>query len=77
LDEPSLGLSPIMVRSVFAIVEQINRAGTTILLVEQNVFHALSMSHRAYVMENGLVAMEGKGKDLLQNPSVREAYLGL
>jgi branched-chain amino acid transport system ATP-binding protein len=77
LDEPSLGLSPILVHDIFQIVERINQEGVTVLLVEQNVKHTLSICHRAYVLENGRVVMEGTGKELLDNPHVREAYLGI
>ena len=77
LDEPSLGLAPLMVRQVFETVKAINAQGITVLLVEQNVFHALSTSARGYVLENGSVVLEGGGKDLLNNPQVREAYLGI
>jgi branched-chain amino acid transport system ATP-binding protein len=77
LDEPSLGLSPLLVKSIFAIIREINRQGTTILLVEQNVFHSLSLSDRAYVLENGSVVMSGTGKDLLTDPHIRQSYLGL
>ena len=77
LDEPSLGLSPLLVKSIFDIIREINRQGTTILLVEQNVFHSLSLSDRAYVLENGSVVMSGTGKDLLTDPHIRQSYLGL
>ena len=77
LDEPSLGLAPILVRQVFETVKAINSQGITVLLVEQNVFHALSTSSRGYVLENGSVVLEGGGKELLNNPQVREAYLGI
>ena len=77
LDEPSLGLAPLMVRQVFETVKAINTQGITVLLVEQNVFHALSTSARGYVLENGSVVLEGGGRDLLNNPQVREAYLGI
>ena len=77
LDEPSLGLSPLLVKSIFDIIREINRQGTTILLVEQNVFHSLGLSDRAYVLENGSVVMSGNGKDLLTNPHIRQSYLGL
>jgi branched-chain amino acid transport system ATP-binding protein len=77
LDEPSLGLAPLLVRQVFETVKAINAQGITVLLVEQNVFHSLSASARAYVLENGSVVLEGGGKDLLNNPQVREAYLGI
>ena len=77
LDEPSLGLAPLLVRQVFETVKAINSQGITVLLVEQNVFHSLSTSARAYVLENGSVVLEGGGKELLNNPQVREAYLGI
>jgi branched-chain amino acid transport system ATP-binding protein len=77
LDEPSLGLSPLLVKSIFDIIREINRQGTTILLVEQNVFHSLGLSDRAYVLENGSVVMSGTGKDLLTNQHIRQSYLGL
>ena len=77
LDEPSLGLSPILVKEIFQIVQRINQEGVTVLLVEQNVMHTLSICHRAYVLENGRIVMEGTGQDLLNNPHVKEAYLGI
>ena len=77
LDEPSLGLSPLLVKSIFDIIREINRQGTTILLVEQNVFHSLSLSDRAYVLENGSIVMSGTGRDLLTNQHIRQSYLGL
>jgi branched-chain amino acid transport system ATP-binding protein len=77
LDEPSLGLSPMLVTAIFAILREINRGGATILLVEQNVFRALKLSHRGYILENGRVATEGASQDLLRDPQVRTAYLGL
>ena len=77
LDEPSLGLSPLLVKSIFNIIREINRQGTTILLVEQNVFHSLSLSDRAYVLENGSIVMSGTGRDLLTNQHIRQSYLGL
>ena len=77
LDEPSLGLAPLMVRQVFETVKAINAQGITVLLVEQNVFHSLSTAARGYVLENGSVVLEGEGKELLNNPLVREAYLGI
>ena len=76
LDEPSLGLAPQMVDEVFAAVEEIHRAGTTILLVEQNALRALEVADRAYVLETGRVQLTGSGQDLLHNPAVRAAYLG-
>ena len=77
MDEPSLGLAPILVQEVFRVIKEINATGaTTILLVEQNATMALAVSHRGYVMETGRVVLEGPAKDLLQNPQVRDAYLG-
>lgn len=77
LDEPSLGLAPLLVRQVFATVKEINAHGITIFLVEQNVFHSLSLADRAYVLENGEIVLEGGGRELLNNPQVKEAYLGI
>ncbi|MDQ2871929.1 MAG: ABC transporter ATP-binding protein [Candidatus Eremiobacteraeota bacterium] len=76
LDEPSLGLSPILVQTIFAVISEINVRGTTILLVEQNATQALRMAHRGYVLETGTMRFEGTGSDLLDNPAVAEAYLG-
>jgi branched-chain amino acid transport system ATP-binding protein len=76
LDEPSMGLSPRLVGEIFRMIAGINRAGTTILLVEQNASMALSIADRAYVLEAGEIALEGKASDLLENPGVRAAYLG-
>ncbi|MEO0136794.1 MAG: ABC transporter ATP-binding protein [candidate division WOR-3 bacterium] len=76
LDEPSMGLSPILVNEIFNIIKEINAQGTSILLVEQNAHKALSISHYAYVLETGRVIMEGTGKSLHENPRVKEAYLG-
>lgn len=77
LDEPSLGLAPIVVRDVFAVIAQIRAQGVTVLLVEQNVAQALTVADRAYVLENGRVTLQGSGKDLLQHDGVRRAYLGV
>jgi len=77
LDEPSLGLAPIVVENIFEIIQRINREGTTVLLVEQNAQMALHIAHRGYVLETGAVTLEGPAKDLLENPKVRSAYLGL
>ncbi len=77
LDEPSLGLAPIVVENIFEIIVRINREGTTILLVEQNAQMALHIAHRAYVLETGVVTLEGPASQLLENPKVRSAYLGL
>lgn len=76
LDEPSLGLAPLLVAEVFNTIQAINRQGRTILLVEQNAFAALQIAHKAYVLEVGRIALEGGGEELLRNPKVREAYLG-
>ena len=77
LDEPSLGLAPLVVKEIFRIIGEINRAGTTVLLVEQNTRQALALSRRGYVLENGRVALSGSGETLLGNEHVRRAYLGL
>jgi branched-chain amino acid transport system ATP-binding protein len=76
-DEPSLGLAPILVSDIFRIVKLINREGVTILLVEQNVKHTLSMCNRAYVLENGRIALSGTGEEFLNNDHIKEAYLGM
>jgi branched-chain amino acid transport system ATP-binding protein len=76
LDEPSLGLSPLLVNSIFAILRQINEDGMTILLVEQNVHHSLNLARRAYVLENGEIVREGPSQELLQDDQVCRAYLG-
>lgn len=76
LDEPSLGLAPLLVREIFEIIKKINNDGKTILLVEQNAFAALSIANYAYILEVGHITMSGPGKDLLENPKVKEAYLG-
>jgi branched-chain amino acid transport system ATP-binding protein len=77
LDEPSLGLSPLFVKNIFEIIKQINAQGTTILLVEQNVFQSLRISHRAYVLETGRVVLSGTGAELLENAHVKKAFLGM
>jgi branched-chain amino acid transport system ATP-binding protein len=76
LDEPSMGLSPILVEQIFDIIQDINEQGTSILLVEQNAQMALAIANHAYVLETGKIVMQGKGDDLLKDPSVIEAYLG-
>ncbi len=76
MDEPSLGLAPIVVQGIFEIIRQIHDAGTTVLLVEQNANMALHVADRAYVIENGKITMEGTGKELLEDEKVRAAYLG-
>lgn len=77
LDEPSLGLAPNLVLMIFELIESINKQGTTILLIEQNANMALSISHRAYVLETGSISMSGNAKDLANDPRVKKAYLGL
>jgi branched-chain amino acid transport system ATP-binding protein len=77
LDEPSLGLAPVLVSTIFEIIEKINSQGTSILLIEQNVFHSLKISDRGYVLENGEIALSGAGQELLDNPHIRKTYLGL
>ncbi|HWQ10005.1 MAG TPA: ABC transporter ATP-binding protein [Holophaga sp.] len=77
LDEPSLGLAPLVVENIFEIIQQINRDGVTVLLVEQNAQMALHIAHRGYVLETGRVSLEGAARDLLNDPKVRSAYLGL
>ena len=76
MDEPSMGLSPLLVREIFNIIQELNRSGMTILLVEQNAKMALSIAHRAYVLEIGEIVMKGKAEDMLQDDNVRKAYLG-
>ncbi len=77
LDEPSLGLSPLLVSTVFELIQTIAKVGTTVLLVEQNVKQALKISSRTYVLENGVVAMNGPSSELIDNPYVKKAFLGL
>jgi branched-chain amino acid transport system ATP-binding protein len=77
LDEPSLGLSPLLVKNIFDIIKEINRQGTTILLVEQNVYQSLHITHRAYVLETGRVVLSGTGAELLENAHVKKAFLGM
>ena len=76
LDEPSMGLAPMLVAQIFAIIQEINASGTTIMLVEQNANMALSIAHRAYVLETGEVVLQGAADELAANPEVRKAYLG-
>jgi branched-chain amino acid transport system ATP-binding protein len=76
MDEPSMGLSPLLVREIFRLIREINRAGTTVLLVEQNAFMALSVAHRAYVLETGGITLSGNATDLRNDRKVRAAYLG-
>ena len=77
LDEPSLGLSPILVSDIFRVIQEVHDAGVTVLLIEQNVFKTLAVADRAYVLENGRIVLEGTGKDLLNDAHVKEAYLGI
>ena len=76
LDEPSMGLSPVMVDKIFEVIDQVSREGVTLLLVEQNASRALQMADRGYVMESGVISASGAARDLLHDPQVREAYLG-
>lgn len=76
MDEPSMGLSPIMVNEIFDIIRSVSESGTTVLLVEQNAKKALSIADRAYVLETGRIVLEGKAKDLLEDDSIKKAYLG-
>ena len=77
MDEPSMGLSPLLVKEIFNIIEYCHSIGITILLVEQNAKMALSIADRAYVLETGRISMEGDAKELLENDKVRKAYLGV
>ncbi|MFL6655161.1 MAG: ABC transporter ATP-binding protein, partial [Sulfurifustis sp.] len=75
LDEPSLGLAPLVIQQIFRVIAEINAQGTTVLLVEQNAYHALKLAHRGYVLLAGKVTLSGGGAELLANPEVRAAYL--
>src|SRR5262245_36044271 len=77
LDEPSLGLSPLLVETMFALIQRINREGLSILLVEQNVVQSLAIAHRGYVLENGAIALAGRASELVDNPSLKRSYLGI
>jgi branched-chain amino acid transport system ATP-binding protein len=77
LDEPSMGLAPIIVKDMFETIKRINNDGISLLLVEQNVFQALNISDKAYVLENGRIVMSGSGSEILLNPDVKKAYLGI
>src|SRR5216683_3133685 len=77
LDEPSLGLAPILIETIFSIVREINTQGTTVLLVEQNANKALEVANRAYVLETGVVVQQGSGRELLESAEVQKAYLGM
>ena len=76
LDEPTMGLAPVLVDSIFEVIAGLNKAGKTVLLVEQNAWHALKMAHRGYVLQTGSIALHGTASELASNPSVRESYLG-
>ena len=76
MDEPSLGLAPLVIKDIFNIIRRINESGTTVLLVEQNANMALKVAHHAYVLETGRIKMEGSGRELLENEEIKEAYLG-
>ena len=76
LDEPSMGLAPLLIKEIFAIIQDINKAGTTVLLVEQNANMALSIAHRAYVLETGRITLSGDARELAASEEVRKAYLG-
>lgn len=76
LDEPSLGLSPLLVEEMFSLIGRLNREGLAILLVEQNVVQSLAIAHRAYVLENGRIALSGNARELAENPELRKSYLG-
>jgi len=77
LDEPSTGLSPILVGQMFRSIEQLGREGLTVLLLEQNVRHALELCDRGYIIENGRIVLEGRTKNLLHDPHIERAYLGI
>ena len=77
LDEPSLGLAPLVVQSIFDVLEQVNRDGMTILMVEQNVKKSLGLADRGYVLENGRIVLSDTGQKLLNNEHIKEAYLGI
>ncbi|MHA7602205.1 ABC transporter ATP-binding protein [Alicycliphilus sp. T452] len=76
LDEPSLGLAPLVIKQMFEVIQRINQAGTTVLLAEQNAYAALKIAHRAYVLENGRIVREGRPAELLADDSIRKAYIG-
>lgn len=76
MDEPSMGLAPLMVKNIFNIIEMVNKEGVTVLLVEQNAHMALSVAHRAYVLETGKIVLTGSAKELQESDEVRAAYLG-
>jgi branched-chain amino acid transport system ATP-binding protein len=77
LDEPSLGLSPLLVETMFALIQRINSDGLAVLLVEQNVVQSLAIAHRGYVLENGVIALAGAAAELADNPRLKRSYLGV
>jgi branched-chain amino acid transport system ATP-binding protein len=77
MDEPSLGLSPLLVEQMFELIQRINREGQSILLMEQNAVQTLAIANRAYIIENGVVAMQGQAQELARDPDLRKNYLGL
>jgi len=77
LDEPSAGLAPVIVQSIFELIRRIRAEGYTVLIVEQNIVHTLKIADRGYVLENGEITMTGTGKELLENPHIKKAYLGI
>jgi len=77
MDEPSMGLAPVLVDQIFDVIKELNQKGTTILLVEQNALMALSVAHRAYVLQTGSIVLSGKASDVVNDESVKKAYLGI
>ena len=77
MDEPSLGLSPLLVEEMFALIQRMNQAGQAILLMEQNAVQTLAIAHRAYIIENGMVALQGAAQNLALDPELKRRYLGL
>ena len=76
LDEPSIGLAPLIVEQMFSVIQSINKAGTTVLLAEQNANAALKIANRGYVLENGIIVLQGNSKELFNNTEIRKAYIG-
>jgi len=77
LDEPSLGLAPLIIREIFKVINEINKQGTTVLLVEQNVMQSLALANRGYVLENGIIVLSGESEDLLNNEYTKRAFMGM
>ena len=75
-DEPSLGLSPLLVQQMFDVIREVAKSGVTVIIVEQNIFHTLTLAQRGYILENGRIALSGTGESLLNDPRVKSAYLG-